>query len=183
MTAVDKRTPDYPASPSRIVYKQELHDLQVKLQNHKLERGRWSLADIPYDTIDPTRIAGDPYLFYMLAALYAGRGFTGRDQFRPLYAQPAGVFSRRYRCNQLAHARLAARGNPALGGAQALREHCVWPDFSWDRCFLRFLRDEIICLVRHPARNTDNCSVHVETGKGIIIQASQDKFHSPRRKT
>jgi hypothetical protein len=46
-----------------------------------------------------------------------------------------------------------------------------------------FSRDEIICLVRHSARNTDNCSVQAETGKGIIIQASQDKFHPPRRRT
>ncbi|MGD8618640.1 MAG: hypothetical protein PVH54_05565, partial [Gammaproteobacteria bacterium] len=71
MTALDKHTQDYPSSPSRRVYKEELHDLQIEpvtMQKHMSERGRWSLADIPYNTIDPTRIAGDSYLFYMLAA-------------------------------------------------------------------------------------------------------------------
>ena len=51
-----------------------------------------------------------------------------------------------------------------------------------NNCWL-FFRDEEICPVRHPARNTDNRSVHVETGKGLIIQAFQDTFHPPRRKT
>ena len=51
-----------------------------------------------------------------------------------------------------------------------------------NNCYQFFL-DEEICLLRHPARHTDNRSVQVETGKGIIIQAFQDTFHPPRRKT
>jgi hypothetical protein len=68
MSAKDKQRSGYPASPPKKADKQKLHDLQVELRKHKPEGGRWSLADIPYDTIDSTRIAGDPYLFYTRAA-------------------------------------------------------------------------------------------------------------------
>jgi len=39
MSAKDKHRPDYPASPPKKAYKQELHDLQVKLQKHIIARG------------------------------------------------------------------------------------------------------------------------------------------------
>jgi len=135
MTAVDKHTPDYPASPSRIVYRQELHDLQVKLQNHKLERGRWSLADIPYDTIDPTRIAGDPYLFYMLAAaslVEINSDLYTRNLLEYFHddTDVTNWLMQDWQHEEIRH-----------GVALRCYVNTVWPDFDWDRSFLRFSAD------------------------------------------
>jgi hypothetical protein len=138
MTAVDKHTQDYPSSPSKRAYKQELQDLQVELvtvQKHKSERGRWSLADIPYNTIDPTRIAGDPYLFYMLAAaslVEINSDLYTRNLLEYFHEDTEVT-------NWLAH----VWQHEEIQHGTALRRYVntVWPDFSWDRSFLRFSAD------------------------------------------
>jgi len=212
MTAADKHAQDYPAFRSDREYKQELHDLQVepvRLQKHKPERGRWSLADIPYDTIDPTCLAGDPYLFYMLAA--ASLVEINSD----LYTR--NLLEYFHGDTDVTHWLTQDWQHEEIQHGAALRRYVntVWPDFDWDRSFQRFSadyarlchlrapggdnickqrastlwqtvrrtafrlqysnscclfsRDEEICLVQHPARNTDDCSAQAETGKGILI--------------
>jgi len=135
MSAKDKHRLDYPASPPEKTYNQELHGLQtelVKLQKHKPERGSWSLADIPYDTIDPTRIASDPYLFYMLAA--ASMVEINSDLYtRNLLEYFQGDTDvtdwlvHHWQHEELQH-----------GAALRRYVNTVWPDFSWDRTCLRF---------------------------------------------
>ena len=138
MTAADKHTQDCPASPSGIVHKQELHDLQVEpvqLQKHEPERRRWSLADIPYDTIDPTCIAGDPYLFYMLAA--ASLVEINSD----LYTR--NLLEYFHGDTDVTHWLMQDWQHEEIQHGAALRRYVntVWPDFSWDRSFQRFSAD------------------------------------------
>jgi len=138
MSAKDKHRPDYSASPPQKAYQQKLHGLQaglVKLQKHKPERGHWSLTDIPYDTIDPTRIASDPYLFYILAAaslveinsdLYTRNlleYFQGDTDVTDWLVQ-------HWQHEELQH-----------GAALRRYVNTVWPDFAWDRTWLRFSAD------------------------------------------
>jgi len=138
MSAKDKHRPDYSTSLPQKVYQQKLHGLRaglVKLQKHKPERGHWSLTDIPYDTIDPTRIASDPYLFYILAAaslveinsdLYTRNlleYFQGDTDVTDWLVQ-------HWQHEELQH-----------GAALRRYVNTVWPDFAWDRTWLRFSAD------------------------------------------
>ena len=64
MSATDKHGTHYPLTPPGTAYARQPADPQT----HRPERVHWSLDDIHYDAIDPTRIVDNPYLFYMLAA-------------------------------------------------------------------------------------------------------------------
>jgi hypothetical protein len=138
MSAMDKHGPDYPVSPPETAYKQELHDLQLELvkpQKHKPECGRWSLDDIPYDAIDATRIAGDSYLFYMLAA--ASLVEINSD----LYTRNLLEYFRGD--TDVANWLVQDWQHEEMQHGAALRRYVntVWPDFAWDRSFLRFSAD------------------------------------------
>lgn len=105
------------------------------ISNLQPERGHWSLEDIPYDTIDPAQISDDSYLFYMLAA-----------------ASLVEINSDLYTRNLLEYFRgdtdvtnwLAQDWqHEEIQHGMALRRYVntVWPDFAWDRSFLRFSAD------------------------------------------
>jgi len=138
MSAKDKRGPDYPAYPAGKAYKRELQGLQaepVKLRKHNPERGRWSLADIPYDTIESARIASDPYLFYILAA--ASLVEINSDLYtRNLLEYFQGDIDvtnwlvQDWQREEIQH-----------GAALRRYVNTVWPDFAWDRTCLRFSAD------------------------------------------
>jgi hypothetical protein len=138
MTAVGKHTQDCPSSPSKTVYKQEVHDLQVepvKLQRHTSQRAHWSIADIPYDSIDPTRISGDSYLFYVLAAasLVEINSDLYTRNLLEYFHDDTDV------TNWLMH----DWQHEEIQHGSALRRYVntVWPDFNWDRCFQCFTAD------------------------------------------
>ena len=138
MSAKDKNSPDDPATPCKTACEPDLHDHEVQplcLRKYKPEPGRWSLDDIPYDTIDPTRIADDPYLFYMLASaslveinsdLYTRNlleYFQGDTDVTNWLAQD-------WQREEIQH-----------GAALRRYVNAVWPDFAWDHSFLRFSAD------------------------------------------
>jgi len=138
MNANDIHRADYPAAPAAKAYKPELNDLQVEaveLQKHKPERGRWSLADIPYDTVDPTRIANDPYLFYMLAS--ASLVEINSD----LYTRNLVEYF--HGDTDVTNWLVQDWQHEEIQHGVALRRYVntVWPDFAWKRSFQRFSAD------------------------------------------
>jgi hypothetical protein len=138
MSVNHKHRPDYPAPLPGKAYKQELHDLPVErvtLQNQKPERRRWSLADIPYHTIDPTPIASDPYLFYMLASaslVEINSDLYTRNLLEYFHgdAEVTDWLVQDWQHEEIQH-----------GAALRRYVNTVWPDFAWDRSFLRFSAD------------------------------------------
>ena len=138
MTTVEQNTQDCSSSTTKSVHKQESHDLQferVKLQKRKPEHEHWSLADIPYDSIDPTRIAGDSYLFYMLAAaslVEINSDLYTRNLLQYFHddSDVTNWLAQEWQYEEIQH-----------GAALRRYVNTVWPDFAWDRSFLRFSAD------------------------------------------
>lgn len=94
--------------------------------------GRWSLDDIPYDTIEPRRLADDPYLFYMLAAaslVEINSDLYTRNLLEYFHGD-AGLcdwLERHWQHEEVRH-----------GAALRRYVRTVWPDFDWDRAYRRF---------------------------------------------
>ncbi len=113
----------------------EQHKRMATISNPQPAHGSWSLADIPYDVIDPTPIAGDACWFYMLAAaslveinsdVYTRNlleYFRGDTEITDWLAQ-------HWQQEEIQH-------------GMALRRYVntVWPDFAWEGCFQRFSAD------------------------------------------
>ncbi len=94
---------------------------------------RWSLVDIPYDHIEPGRIAGSQDWFYLLA----GASFV--ETLSDLYTRNLREY---YRQNATVSAWLGEEWElEELQHGRALREYVlrVWPEFRWDEAYARFV--------------------------------------------
>jgi len=98
-------------------------------------RANWSPGDIPYGTIDPSRVANDLYLFYMVAA--ASLVEINSD----LYTR--NLLEYFHGDTEISDWLVQHWQHEEIQHGEALKRYVntVWPRFDWDRALHRFNAD------------------------------------------
>ena len=98
-------------------------------------RANWSPDDIPYGMIEPSRVADDLYLFYMVAAaslVEINSDLFTRNLVKYFHDDPEinDWLSQQWQREEIRH-----------GMALKRYVNTVWPEFDWDRTLRRFSAD------------------------------------------
>jgi ferritin len=147
------------------------------LSNNPLDKSHWTLADIPFERIDHSKIQHDENLFFVLAG--ASLVESGSDIYTELLVDHFG-----------AHTEVAAWlttqwESEELQHGQALRLYIqhAWPDFDWSETRRKFLAEySTYCtpLMLEPSRALELAArCVVETGTAALYRALHDYTEEP----
>lgn len=144
-----------------------------------IERGQrnWKLEDLDFDAIRKSMVAGDEFLFYLLAS-----------------ASFVEILSELYTSNLIEHYREDAEATQWLEETwvreevrhgQALKRyvHAVWPEFDWERSFSAFSEEYgKLCSMENlePSLALEMAArCVVETGTSTLYRCLHDSVKEP----